>query len=72
MERHRFDAISFVFGILFLALAASAAVGEIDFFALEAKWVMPVALVAAGVAVLVATVPRGGNEESESSDAPFD
>jgi hypothetical protein len=72
MERHRFDVISFVFGILFLALAASAAVGEIDLFAVEAKWVMPVALIIAGAAVLVATVPRRRREASESPDASFE
>ena len=54
MKRHRFDPISFIFGLIFLTIASVFALGEqsIDLDA----WVLPGALMFLGVGLLVVTI----------------
>lgn len=64
MERHRFDALSFIFGALFVTVAGIALAGP-DLIALrDLRWVAPGLLVLAGAVLLLSTA-RG-----ESPDAP--
>lgn len=61
MERHSFDAVSFVFGLIFLGLALAFGLPETpwDFFAggvLGA--VVPATVIAVGLALLVPTLRR--------------
>jgi hypothetical protein len=51
MKRHPFDAVSFFFGVLFVALAAWALlIDELD--ALDGRWLWPGLLVLAGIALI--------------------
>jgi hypothetical protein len=76
MKRHRFDPISFVFGALFVALAAAVALPgdpwEYLYDGFTLGWVWPVLIIAIGVALLadglrgrqaVEADPLGGEEE---------
>jgi hypothetical protein len=57
MQRHRFDAISFFFGLLFSAIATYVlVVDDLDVF--DAQWVWPVILIMGGVAVLASMLGR--------------
>ena len=60
MKTHRFDPISFVFGLGFVALAAVFALPdepwEIFFDRLTFGWVWPVLVIGAGLALLVPTL----------------
>jgi hypothetical protein len=71
MRTHRFDPISFVFGLGFLGLALLFAIPaeplEIYFGGLSLGWVWPVLAIAAGLALL-APVLRSGRAEPDPSD----
>ena len=58
MKRHRFDVISMFFGLLFIGLAGTWAFGDEDITLLELKWVWPVLLVVAGLAIVAFSVQR--------------
>jgi hypothetical protein len=51
---HRFDAVSFGFGILFMATAAYAAFRDV--LPLDARWVFPAAFLILGAGLLVSLV----------------
>lgn len=64
MERHRFDPVSFVFGVLF---AAFGLLGLTDLFVLRAidlRWIGPLLLVLVGLVLLLSSA-RGGSAGSE-------
>lgn len=71
MQRHRFDALSFFFGGVFVALAASVLfVDELD--AISGRWVWPIVLILGGLVILVSLVTghrRTGGDEEPSLDA---
>lgn len=72
MKRHRLNIISFFFGILFVGLGVTGALGNEDIALLEARWVWPVLLVAAGVAIIGFTVrPPQSEPRDESADDGF-
>lgn len=57
METHRFDVLSFVFGALFLAFAASVTWDlSLDLGFDIGDWILPVALLVIGVVVLASGI----------------
>jgi hypothetical protein len=71
MRTHRFDPISFVFGLGFVGLALLFALPaepwEIYFGGLSLGWVWPVVAIAAGLALL-APVLRSGRADPDRSE----
>lgn len=54
---HRFDPVSFVFGVLFIATAGFAAFRDV--LPLDARWVFPAAFLVVGTGLLISlVVPR--------------
>lgn len=74
MNRHRFDPISFVFGALFVAIAAAIALPETPwqfvFGGISFGWILPAALILVGVALLApafrGTGRSAGDDENRS------
>jgi len=73
MERHAFNPVSFIFGIAFVAAAAAHFVSDAFDRTIEGRWVWPIALVLAGLALLATAVGRmrrPGNGEPSPQDLP--
>ena len=70
MQRHRFDPISCVFGLLFLGLGLTAVFSTEDIAFLEARWIWPALLVTAGL-VIVGFTARRGRGDDEPGPAPY-
>ena len=72
MDKHRFDPISFVFGLAFVAVALLFVIPEdpweIYFGGLSLGWLWPLLVIAAGVALLV-PVLRGAVTSPSTDDA---
>ena len=68
MERHRFDPISFVFGLLLGAVGLAFLLGRIDVGDLDITWIWPLPLIAVGLLMLLAARPRR-DEENEPGPA---
>jgi hypothetical protein len=68
MERHRFDPLSFIFGLLFVVVAGLTLVGADVFDLRDLAWVAPAILVVAGGALLVSATSRG--PEDDRADTP--
>lgn len=66
MKKHPFDALSFVFGILFLGFGLPLLLSDSDLSGLNANWVFPTFLVFAGVVLLVSTRSTGEPDKSDS------
>jgi hypothetical protein len=58
MKRHRFDPLSFVFGMVFL-LTAAAATWNLSLRWNINAWVIPVAVLFLGIALLASTLRSG-------------
>ena len=68
MRRHAFDALSFTFGALFLAVAAAGLTGPWSVRDLDLAWLGPAVLVLLGVVVLLtALTPRSGRGEVDQT-----
>lgn len=67
MHQHRFDVVSFFFGVIFLGVGLTAVFGDEDVTALEARWIWPSLLVAAGLAIVVFSVLRGRKPDLDDS-----
>lgn len=64
MKRHRLDMVSLFFGFIFVGLAVTGAFGDEDITLLEARWVWPVLLVVAGLAIVAVSLQRNaGNRK---------
>lgn len=50
MKRHTFDITAFVWGVLFLVIAAAVAANEFSGAEIKLQWILPAGLVTAGVA----------------------
>jgi hypothetical protein len=76
VRRHRFDAISFLAGVLFAVLGLAFLFGRIDVTDLRLSWVWPIPLIALGLLMLFTssrrdTVP-GAERDSRQPDADED
>ncbi|MDJ0923141.1 MAG: hypothetical protein QNJ77_01160 [Acidimicrobiia bacterium] len=69
MKRHPFDPVSFIFGVLFLAVGIPMMFSERGFVLFEGRWVAPAVLIVAGAVVLAASRRRSAAEESVLPDA---
>ena len=58
MKRHAFDPLSFVFGLLFVAVGVPLLFSESGLKALDGRWVFPAFLIIAGAIVLGSTRKR--------------
>lgn len=60
MKTHRFDPISFIFGVAFLALAAVIALPtepwDVFFSGITFGWIWPTVVILTGIALLVPTI----------------
>lgn len=63
MERHPFDPLSFVFGLLFVALALLGLTELVTLTWFDLRWIGPIVLVVLGL-VLVLTTGRDRNAGS--------
>ncbi len=75
MYRHRFDAVSFVFGVAFLALAAMFAlpVKPWDiYFGFDLGWLLPTAVLVVGVALLTPLFRRSTQPAPPADSAGLD
>jgi hypothetical protein len=62
MYRHRFDPVSFIFGLLFVSLAFIAPAREwlpTDF----GRWIVPGAVLLLGIGLTVSAIASGRSEE---------
>jgi len=66
VKKHPFDAVSFVFGILFLGFGLPLLLSDSDLSGLKASWLFPAFLVFAGVVLLIST---SGSSKPEKSDS---
>ncbi|MEN8234545.1 MAG: hypothetical protein ABFR89_06435 [Actinomycetota bacterium] len=62
MYRHTFDTVSFIFGVLFLALAGLAAT-EIDLPDDFGVWIVPGAVLLLGVGLAVSAIASTSSKE---------
>lgn len=56
MEQHRFNLVSFIFGLLFVGAMAAHFGSDLWPDSLDSRWVWPALLVVAGIAVLAGAV----------------
>ena len=70
MERHDLDPISLIFGLAFLAVAATGLIDDVDLSFVEARWIWPLLLISAGVLVLVSTVKPSQSAANGSDEEP--
>ncbi|HLU52872.1 MAG TPA: hypothetical protein VK011_04695 [Acidimicrobiia bacterium] len=73
MERHRFDPLSFAFGLIYAVLGAMFLIpftpGElIDWVSLSLRWVWPVTILVIGAAILVPLVRSRPDETRAPED----
>ncbi|MEN8114624.1 MAG: hypothetical protein ABFS21_09575, partial [Actinomycetota bacterium] len=59
---HRFDTASFIFGLLFVALAAAAVV-QVDFPDNLGTWIVPAAVLLLGVGIAVSAIAGTSSKE---------
>lgn len=67
MKRHPTDLVSFIPGVLFVAVAITALAGGLRLDTLDSDWIWPVTLVVLGLVVLVSSGLTG---RSRGADAP--
>lgn len=70
MERHRFDPISFVFGLLLGAIGLAFLLGRIDVGTVDLTWVWPLPLIVVGLLMLLGARRRG--DEADDRTAPLE
>ena len=67
MKRHRFDPLSFVFGLIFLLVAGAAAWNQSFRWDINA-WVLPAAALFLGIALLASTLRSGSQDSGVDTD----
>jgi len=72
MQRHRFDALSFIFGALFVTVAGIALLGPDLVNLQDLRWVAPALLVLAGAVLLLSTARGDDADLDEAADARDD
>lgn len=68
MQLHRFNPVSFIFGILFIGAAAAHYVGDAWDLGLDGRWIWPTLLVVAGIAIVAGSVNALGDRETPPQD----
>jgi hypothetical protein len=63
MRTHPFDAVSFVFGAIFVAVALLALTGIATITLLDLRWLAPAALVVVGAVLIVSAARRDDDRE---------
>ncbi|MEX2394043.1 MAG: hypothetical protein WD826_06160 [Actinomycetota bacterium] len=58
MKGHRFDAISFVFGIAFLGLAVALSIDTVDLGGVGLRWIAAGTLLVLGLVMLLGNTTR--------------
>jgi hypothetical protein len=72
VERHPFDPLSFIFGLLFVIVAVLGLTDLVELTWLDLRWIAPAVLVALGL-VLVVTAGRGRSERQlATAETPGD
>ena len=69
MTRHRFDPLSFIFGALFVAVAAIGLIDRELVAIADLRWIAPGLLVAAGALLLVLSARRAGTHDGGGADS---
>jgi hypothetical protein len=67
VERHPFDILSFVFGLLFVLVAIVGLTDLVELTWFDLRWIGPAVLVGLGL-VLVSTAGRGRNDRQPADD----
>lgn len=67
MERHRFDVLSFAFGVVYTLIGLIFLIPDtpfdlVDMVATSLRWVWPAAILLIGLAILVPLVRQRGEE----------
>jgi hypothetical protein len=67
MERHRFDVLSFAFGVVYTLIGLTFLIPDtpfdlVDMVATSLRWVWPAAILLIGLAILVPLVRQRGQE----------
>ena len=70
MQRHRFDPLAFIFGLLFVAVAGVALIGADVLVLRDLTWIAPSLLVIAGAALLLSSARSGSDDTPD--DTPED
>lgn len=68
MQQHRFDPLSFIFGLLFVAVAGVALVGGGLIAFNDLAWIAPAVLVVTGAILLLSTARRTGSDDAPGSE----
>jgi hypothetical protein len=63
MRTHPFDAVSFVFGVIFVAVALLALTGIATITLLDLRWLAPAVLVVIGAVLIVSAARRDDDRE---------
>ena len=69
MQRHSFDVVSFLFGMVFVGAAAFALVVGDELPRLDYRWIWPVVIIVAGIGVLASALFRKRPEPETADDA---
>ena len=69
MNRHAFDPVAFIFGMIFLAVGVPMAFSDRGLTLFEGRWIAPAVLIIAGVVVLLSTRKRRQNEPGLPEDS---
>ena len=70
MRRHRLDAISLVFGLIFAATGAVFLFGNVDISQIPPAWTWPIPLMIVGALIILLAVRRD-RPEDRAADVPL-
>ncbi len=70
MKDRSFDLLSFVFGLLFVGAAVAHFLDDRLAFSLDTRWIWPVLLIVAGVAVLAGAIRATSDRNSRHREPP--
>jgi len=68
MERHDFDPVSLIFGLVFLGLASTGLFQTVDLSLIQARWLWPILLIVAGGSVLASSIRRPVSDDGAPSN----
>jgi hypothetical protein len=68
MKQHRFDPLSFVFGLLFLGIGLPMLFSDSGFTMFRGQWIFPGFLIVVGAVVLASARSRGSESDPVLSE----